>query len=188
MKQFFLFLLLTVSVSQFLVARGGSQSTPSQPQAQTNTPPANTYTVLINGQQYGPLPVTELQLMAQAGTFTRETPVMRTGTSAWIQAGEVPELAAFVGRTSPSPQPAPAVSPPPAAPPLPSASRYTVAINGQQQGPYDMTQLQQLVQGGTLTRETLVWTEGMAQWAEAGTLQELMGLFTSVPPPLPPGR
>jgi len=82
----------------------------------------------------------------------------------------------------------PVVAPPPAVapPPLPPAVRYTVAINNQQSGPYDLAQLQQMAQQGTLTRETLVWREGMAQWQEAGTVQDLAGLFAAVPPPLPP--
>jgi hypothetical protein len=71
-------------------------------------------------------------------------------------------------------------------PPL-SSSQYNVAINGQNYGPYEMDQLRQMVQQGSLTRETLVWKEGMAQWAAAGTVQELSTLFgTNNPPPLPP--
>ncbi|MDR1900767.1 MAG: DUF4339 domain-containing protein [Treponema sp.] len=65
------------------------------------------------------------------------------------------------------------------------SSRYSIAINGQSQGPYEPAVLRQMVQQGTLTRETLVWKEGMAQWAAAGTVQELASLFAA-PPPLPP--
>jgi hypothetical protein len=65
------------------------------------------------------------------------------------------------------------------------SSRYSIAINDQSQGPYEPAVLRQMVQQGTLTRETLVWKEGMAQWAAAGTVQELASLFAA-PPPLPP--
>ena len=74
---------------------------------------------------------------------------------------------------------------PPTPPPLPPAVSYTVAIGNQQYGPYGMEQLRQMVQLGTLTRDTLVWREGMAQWTAAGTVQDLAGLFSSAPPPLP---
>jgi membrane protease subunit (stomatin/prohibitin family) len=73
-----------------------------------------------------------------------------------------------------------------APPPLPNQIAYFVAVNGQQQGPYDMNALQQQVAGGQLTRETLVWKNGMAAWTAASEVQELSNLFGSVPPPLPP--
>lgn len=49
------------------------------------------------------------------------------------------------------------------------------------------SQLPDLVLAGTLKPETMIWTDGMAQWTPAG--QALPQLFTksaSVPPPLPP--
>jgi hypothetical protein len=71
--------------------------------------------------------------------------------------------------------------------PLPSSSRYSLSINGQTYGPYGMDQLPQMVQQGTLTGETLVWKEGMAQWAAAGAVQELSPLFSvGGAPPIAP--
>lgn len=78
-------------------------------------------------------------------------------------------------------------SPPPsgvAPPPLPPQLQLFVALNGQQSGPFDLPALQQLVQVGQLTRETLVWKQGMASWAAASTVAELAALFGSVPPPI----
>jgi hypothetical protein len=66
------------------------------------------------------------------------------------------------------------------------ASKYTVIINEETHGPYDQMELQQMAQQGTLTRETLVWKEGMAQWDETGMIEELVSIFVAVPPPLPP--
>jgi membrane protease subunit (stomatin/prohibitin family) len=72
-------------------------------------------------------------------------------------------------------------------PPLPSQGpAFFVALNGQQSGPHAMEVLRQHAQSGTLTRETLVWKEGMAGWTPAGQVAELGALFASVPPPLPP--
>lgn len=74
-----------------------------------------------------------------------------------------------------------------APPPIPSAaSQYFVAVNGQQQGPFPTATLQQMVQQGTLTRETLVWKQGLAAWAKATDVAELNTLFGAAPPPLPP--
>jgi membrane protease subunit (stomatin/prohibitin family) len=74
----------------------------------------------------------------------------------------------------------------PAPPSLPQETKIYVASGGQQTGPFDRTALQQQVQDGTLTRETLVWKAGMAQWAPAAEVPDVAGLFAAVPPPLPP--
>lgn len=75
-------------------------------------------------------------------------------------------------------------------PPMPNISYY-VAINGQSTGPYDFNVLSQMVSAGTLTKETLVWKQGMANWTQAGIVQELQSLFNVPPvptgiPPVPP--
>jgi membrane protease subunit (stomatin/prohibitin family) len=77
--------------------------------------------------------------------------------------------------------PAPAAGPPP----LPAAEWY-VGVGGQQQGPFDLNALASQVAAGSLTRDTLVWKNGMAVWTAAGQLPELSSVFASVPPPLPP--
>jgi membrane protease subunit (stomatin/prohibitin family) len=89
--------------------------------------------------------------------------------------------------TNPAPAPAPA-SPPPAAagpPPLPVKQWYA-GVGGQQQGPFDPAGLAAQVRSGAVTRDTLVWSEGMSAWTAAGQVPELAGAFTAVPPPLPP--
>lgn len=69
-------------------------------------------------------------------------------------------------------------------PPIPVVA-YHVAVNGQATGPYNLQALQQMVAGGQLTADSLVWKNGMAEWAKAGTVDELKGLF-AVMPPVPP--
>lgn len=71
-------------------------------------------------------------------------------------------------------------------PPVPPQVLYFVASNGQQTGPFNETQLAQMVQSGQLKRESLVWKQGMAAWAAAGQVPELANLFGAVPPPVPP--
>ena len=74
---------------------------------------------------------------------------------------------------------------PVAPPPMPAQSTYFVAVNGQQSGPFDMNALSSMVANGQLTKDTLVWKQGMPAWAAAGTVQELSSLFGAVPPPMP---
>ena len=83
--------------------------------------------------------------------------------------------------TPAAPPPAPAAGPPP----LPTAEWF-VGVNGQQQGPFDLSALAGQASAGTLTRETLVWKNGMAAWTAAGQVPELGAAFAAVPPPLPP--
>ena len=74
-------------------------------------------------------------------------------------------------------------------PPMPGTIpqvSYMVGINGQQMGPYNWTQLQQLVQQGQLTHQTYVWKQGMPQWQFAGEVQELTPLFQGNAPEIPP--
>ena len=74
---------------------------------------------------------------------------------------------------------------PMAPPPMPAQSTFFVAVNGQQSGPFDMNALSSMVVNGQLTKDTLVWKQGMPAWAAAGTVQELSSLFGAVPPPMP---
>jgi membrane protease subunit (stomatin/prohibitin family) len=84
-------------------------------------------------------------------------------------------------------QPAPASSAAPASPPpLPATAQWFIGVGGQQQGPFDLAALGQQAAAGTLTRDTLVWKNGMAAWTAAGQVAELSGAFASMPPPLPP--
>jgi Putative virion core protein (lumpy skin disease virus) len=68
-----------------------------------------------------------------------------------------------------------------APPPLPAQAQWYYAVNGQQQGPVDAAAL-----SSRITRETLVWKQGMSGWTAAGEVPELSGLFAAAPPPLPP--
>ncbi|MCL2650602.1 MAG: SPFH domain-containing protein [Candidatus Azobacteroides sp.] len=70
-------------------------------------------------------------------------------------------------------------------PPPPTAAVWFVLINNQQYQ-YDINSLGQYIQSGQITRDTLVWKAGMAQWAKAGDCPELQGLFGATPPPPPP--
>lgn len=82
-----------------------------------------------------------------------------------------------------SAQPAQAPAMPP---PVPGAAAYFVAVGGQRTGPFDIQAISAQASAGTLTQQTLVWTQGMAQWTPAGQVPALASVFAGVPPPLPP--
>ena len=89
-----------------------------------------------------------------------------------------------------APQP-PKVEGIPVPPPLtiPAISLF-LAVGGQQYGPYNMDMCRQMVAGGQLTPQTMVWMEGMSAWTPAGSVPALKTLFappaTPSMPPLPP--
>ncbi|MDP7726851.1 SPFH domain-containing protein [Mycobacterium sp. TY813] len=71
-----------------------------------------------------------------------------------------------------------------APPPLPTQQLFHFDQGGQPAGPYPVSALRPFVASGQLTRDTVVWTEGMANWAPASSVPALQSLF-STPPPLP---
>lgn len=70
-------------------------------------------------------------------------------------------------------------------PPIPTVA-YHVAVNGQATGPFDISVLAQMATAGQLTADSLVWKNGMVQWAKAGAVDELKNLFPNVMPSIPP--
>ncbi len=74
----------------------------------------------------------------------------------------------------------------PMSPPPPPTTQYMISNNGNQLGPYTIPQMEQMVQNGSLTKDTYVWKSGMNQWELAGNVIELASIFTQTPPP-PPG-
>jgi hypothetical protein len=57
-------------------------------------------------------------------------------------------------------------------------------MNGQPGGPFTVQQIQAGIANGQVGPGTLVWTQGMAAWAPAGTVPALQALFAT-PPPMP---
>lgn len=66
-------------------------------------------------------------------------------------------------------------------PPIPNIV-YHLAVNGQATGPYNLSALQQMVATGQFNADSLVWKNGMTEWAKAGTIDELKSLFVVMPP------
>ncbi len=77
------------------------------------------------------------------------------------------------------------IPPPPPVVVLPQ-QQYYIAVNGQQTGPFGGEQLLQMAKSGQLTKETYVFTQGLAGWTFAGQVQDLACLFVPAVPPIPP--
>ena len=72
-------------------------------------------------------------------------------------------------------------------PPMPVQVQYFYAANGTQQGPVTFDQLKTLFANRTINRESLVWKQGMSNWAQLQEVEELKSfLGGNTPPPLPP--
>ena len=111
--------------------------------------------------------------MAMGGAMGQQMAgMMSGGMNAMQQAMQQPQM------QQQTPQMAP--------PPMPGAASYMLAVNGQQYGPYNMQQLQQMVTSGQLTAQTLVWCQGMAAWEPASNRPDLASLFAPAVPPMPP--
>jgi membrane protease subunit (stomatin/prohibitin family) len=92
-----------------------------------------------------------------------------------VMAGNVGGAMSAAGQSGPAGGP----------PPLPGQVSFFVGVNGQQTGPFDAQTLGEQIKSGRVTRQTLVWKQGMAGWGAAGEQPELAGQFASVPPPMP---
>jgi len=66
----------------------------------------------------------------------------------------------------------------------PPLTQFHVVVNGAQAGPFTLQQLEAMAVSGQLTKTSMVWKNGMANWAMAEVQPELAGLFMNVPPPI----
>ena len=66
-------------------------------------------------------------------------------------------------------------------PPIPTVA-YHIAKDGKDCGTFDINKLKELIISGELTRNTLVWKQGLSTWIKASDAEELKDLF---PPEIP---
>lgn len=118
------------------------------------------YMLVIDGQQAGPFGKEQLQELVQKDVLTGQTYVWKQGMANWEFAENVPEVKALLKQQ-------------------PDKSAYMLVLNGQQAGPYDMNQLQQLARDGVLTGDTYAWKQGMANWEFAENVKELQAILGS---------
>jgi membrane protease subunit (stomatin/prohibitin family) len=70
-------------------------------------------------------------------------------------------------------------------PRIPIEARYYLAVNGHQTGPFALAEMRAKLDADEFTRDDLVWTLGMEEWASAESVESLATLFGDQPPPLP---
>ena len=70
-------------------------------------------------------------------------------------------------------------------PPLPGEETYYVGKNGKQAGPFAREAIAGYIQQGSITRETLLWKQGMSEWQPADRFAEFAASLKTMPPPLP---
>ena len=128
----------------------------------------------------------ELQRASRLQTETNFLGAHQANLNAGVQMAQAQNQGGMFAPQMPQTPPMPGMG---GIPPMPSSVpqvSYMVGINGQQYGPCDWNQLQQLVQQGQLTHQTYVWKQGMPQWQMAGEVQELAPLFQGSAPQMPP--
>ena len=70
-------------------------------------------------------------------------------------------------------------------PPIPTIDYY-LAISGQRHGPFPLETIEQKINNGAITENTLAWKEGLRQWVKIGGMDEFQHLFNNnCPPPIP---
>ena len=72
-------------------------------------------------------------------------------------------------------------------PPLPANVEFYVAVGGRQTGPFPLEEVANKIKSGEVLRDTLVWSQGMANWTPAEQIAAFADMFAATPPPLPPG-
>jgi len=112
--------------------------------------------------------------MMMGGAMGQQMAGMMNNMGQYMQQG-------MAGGATPPPMPGA-----PTPPPMPNV-QYFVSIGGQQAGPFTAQQLPQLVQNGSLTPQSYVWRQGMAQWQLAADMPEIAFAFVQQPPAPPAG-
>lgn len=69
--------------------------------------------------------------------------------------------------------------------PMQSEIVYYAVIDGQQAGPYSLTELSRLIAEKKIVKETYIWKPGMTQWSLAENVEEVLRLVALTPPPIP---
>jgi formylglycine-generating enzyme required for sulfatase activity len=70
-------------------------------------------------------------------------------------------------------------------PPPSAAAEWYVSVNGAKKGPLTRADLDAMFKSGAIDQKSYVWKNGMKDWAEAETVQELKNTIAGLPPPLP---
>ena len=100
--------------------------------------------------------------------------------------GQQDAVAQMIGGLAAAHTPARPLASPAAPPPVGGlAAEWHVATAEGQAGPYNVQQVQAMIQRGQFGPDALVWKAGMAGWIALSACHELAGILATVPPPPP---
>ena len=68
--------------------------------------------------------------------------------------------------------------------PMNTSQLYYVALNGKQAGPFSETEVVRLINDKKVTKETLIWHQGMNVWKKAEDVPAILRIIALSPPPL----
>ena len=64
-----------------------------------------------------------------------------------------------------------------------SSDFWFVDREGNQRGPVEKDEIIRLIKDGAITRESLLWADGMDEWRAGGQVEALASFFKPSPPP-----
>jgi len=134
------------------------------------------YYALIGNKQQGPYNEIQFKRLIDNEMVSPQTKVWQEGMPRWQVAMDVREVAMLFPQLAAAMQQQSVVATTPSTSST-SEKTYMVGVNGQQAGPYTITQLRQFVATGEFTPQVLVWSQGFANWDLAGNVPELSSLF-----------
>ena len=124
------------------------------------------------------------EAMTQAGGAAGAAMGMGMGAGMGMRMGETVMAAGPWGQSAAAPAAAAPVAPPP---PPPAEHVWHIAAAGEVSGPFSKAAMGRKAADGSLTRDSMVWTQGQDGWMRAEDVAELAQLFTVLPPPPPAG-
>lgn len=68
--------------------------------------------------------------------------------------------------------------------PAPAPAIYYVALNGEATGPLDEKELSRLIYAKQVSKDTLCWMPGMAEWQPIERVPAILRIVALTPPPL----
>ncbi len=82
------------------------------------------------------------------------------------------------------------LNPPPentssSSPAIPEEPQYYIVVDGKRAGPYEVDELRQQAENGSLTHKTLVWRGGLKKWRKASEMDEIESVLAHIPPAIP---
>ena len=116
------------------------------------------YYYRLRGRALGPFSLQQMRQKASAAQVNSRSDVSRDGLD-WGKASDYPEIFLAEGKVEPTP----AIS----------VGEWYYSVGGSQQGPIDLSTLQQYVASGSIKPTDIVFKEGMAGWLPVQNVPEL---------------